>query len=84
VRCTKACFAQATGRLVAASRTFRLKSASRALAAGRKRAIAVKVPKKARRAAASALSHHRSVIARITILAATGSKKTLSVKLRRG
>jgi hypothetical protein len=84
VRCTKACFAQVTGRLVTASRAFRLKPASRALAAGRKRTIALKVPKKARRAAATALSHHRSVIARITILAATGSKKTLSVKLRRG
>jgi endoglucanase len=83
VRCTKACFAQATGRLVVASRAFRLKSASRALAAGRKRTIALKVPKKARRAAATALSHHRSVIARITILAAAGSKKTLSVRLRR-
>jgi endoglucanase len=84
VRCTKACFAQATGRLVTASRTFRLKSASRALVARRKRTIALKVPKKAQRAAANALSHHRSVIARITILAATGSKKTLSVKLHRG
>jgi endoglucanase len=83
VRCTKACFAQATGRLVAASRTFRLKPASRALTGGRKRTIALKVPKKALRAAATALSRHRSVSARITIGAAAGSRKTLSVKLRR-
>ncbi len=82
VRCTKACFAQATGRLLAAGRTFRLKSASRALAAGRKRTIALKLSKKARRAAARALSRHRSVSARITIVAAAGSRKTLSVKLR--
>jgi hypothetical protein len=39
------------------------------------------VSKKARRAAARALSRHRSVSARITIVAAVGSRKTLSVKL---
>jgi len=81
VRCTKACFAQATGRLQAASRRFRLKSSSRAVGAGRRRTIALKLSKKARRAAATALSRHLSVSARITIVAAPGTRKTVSVKL---
>jgi endoglucanase len=81
VRCTKACFAQATGRLQAASRRFRLKPASRAVAAGRRRTIALKLSRKARRAAASALSRHLSVSARITLVAAPGTRKTVSVKL---
>jgi endoglucanase len=83
VRCSKACFAQATGRLVAASRSYRLKPASRALTAGRKRTLALKLPKKARRAAETALSRRRPVSARITIVAAAGTRKTLTVKLRR-
>jgi endoglucanase len=83
LRCTRACFAQATGRLVTAGRSFRLKPASRALPAKRKRTLALKVPRKARRAAATALSRHRSVSARITIVAAPGSRKTLSVRLSR-
>ena len=63
VRCTKACFAQVTGRLVAASRAFRLKSASRALAAGRKRTIALKGAEEGPAGGGErALSHHRSVI----------------------
>ena len=83
VRCTKACFAQATGRLSAAGRTFRLKPASRTLVAGRKRTIALKVPGKARVAATAALNRRRSVSARITIAVTGATRKTLSVKLRR-
>jgi cellulase (glycosyl hydrolase family 5) len=83
VRCSKACFATTSGRLVAAGRSFRLKPASRVLAAGRKRTLALKVPRKARLAAKSALSRHRSVSARITIVVGAGSRKTISVKLRR-
>jgi hypothetical protein len=67
---------------VAAGRSFRLKPASHALTAGRKRTLALRVPRKARLAATSALSRHRSVSARITIVAAAGSRKTVSVKLR--
>jgi hypothetical protein len=82
VRCSKACYAVASGRLVAAGRAFRLKAASRALSAGRKRTLALKVTGKARRAATSALSRHRPVSARITIAGGAGSRKALSVKLR--
>ena len=37
VRCSKACYAVASGRLVAAGKSYRLKAASRGLTAGRKR-----------------------------------------------
>ena len=83
VRCTKACFAVASGRLVAAGRTFRLKPTSRALAARRKLTLAVKVPSKARRAATAVLNRRRPVSARITIAVSGGPRKTLSLKLRR-
>ena len=81
VRCSKACYAVASGRLVAAGKSYRLKAASRGLTAGRKRTLGLKLGKKARRAAAGALARHRSVSARITIVAAPGSRKTVSVKL---
>jgi hypothetical protein len=71
----------ASGRLVAAGKSYRLKAASRGLTAGRKRTLGLKLGKKARRAAAGALARHRSVSARITIVAAPGSRKTVSVKL---
>jgi hypothetical protein len=80
-RCTKACFAIATGRLTAAGQSFRLKAASHGLKAKRKRTLALKLSSKARRAAANALARHRSVSVRIT-LAVLGSKKTRTVKLR--
>jgi hypothetical protein len=80
-RCTKACFAIASGRLLVASQTFRLKTASRGLRARGKQTLALKLSSKARRAATNALARHRSVSARIT-LAVLGSKKTRSVKLR--
>lgn len=81
-RCTTACWARATGRLVVAGRSFRLRPASHALPAGRKRTFALRVPGRARRAAASALNRRRAVSARITIVVG-GSRKTRSVKLRR-
>jgi hypothetical protein len=81
-RCSKACFAVASGRLVAADRSYRLKAASRALTAGRKRTLALKVSGKVRRAATAALSRRRSVSARISIVVGAGSRKTVSVKLR--
>jgi endoglucanase len=80
-RCTKACFAIATGRLTAAGQSFRLKAASRGVKAKRRTTLALKLPSKARRAAANALARHRSVSARIT-LTVLGSRKTRSVKLR--
>ena len=80
-RCTKACFAIAAGRLTAAGQSFRLKGASRGVKAKRKTTLALKLPSKARRAAANALARHRSVSARIT-LTVLGSRKSRSVKLR--
>ena len=68
VGCTKVCFARASGRLVAAGRSFRLKPTFRGLSARRKRTLALKVSSKARRAAAAALKRHRAVSARITIV----------------
>jgi cellulase (glycosyl hydrolase family 5) len=82
VGCSKACYAVASGRLVAAGRSFGLKASSRALPPGKKRTLGLRVSRKARLAATAALHRHRSVSARITILAAAGSKKTVSVKLR--
>jgi endoglucanase len=80
-RCTKACFAIATGRVTAAGQSFRLKAASHGLKAKRQRTLALKLTGKARRAASAALARHRAVSARIT-LTVLGSKKTRSVKLR--
>jgi endoglucanase len=80
-KCTKACFAIATGRLTAAGQSFRLKAASRGVKAKRKTTLPLKLSSKARRAAAKALARHRSVSARIT-LTVLGSKKTRSIKLR--
>ncbi|MEA2418406.1 MAG: endoglucanase [Thermoleophilaceae bacterium] len=82
VRCSKACVASASGRLSAAGRTFRLKPTFRALRAGQKRTLGVKLSRKARRAATTALIQHRAVSARLTIAGAPGSRKTISVKLR--
>lgn len=81
-RCSKACFAQATGRLVAAGQSFRLKPTSRGLKARRKLTLSLKLSKKALQAATDALRRHAAVSARITIAAGPGSRKTLSVKLR--
>jgi hypothetical protein len=80
-RCTKACFAIASGRLTVAGQSFRLKAASRGLSARRKRTLALTLSRKARQAAKRALARHRSVSARIT-LTVLGSRKTRSVKLR--
>jgi endoglucanase len=82
VRCSKTCLASATGRLLAAGRTFGLKPTSRGVRARKKGTLALKLSGKARRAAASALARHRSVAARITVAVSSGSRKTLSVKLK--
>jgi endoglucanase len=94
VRCSQPCRARAAGQLLvatrsaqraAASTTFRLQPAARALPVGRTRTLAIKIPRKARRAAAAALRRSQSVSARITIVVTAGShssQKTRSVKLR--
>ena len=82
VRCSRACVASASGRLVAAGRSFRLKPAFRALRAGRKRTLSLKLSRKARRAATSALQRNRAVSARLRIAGGPGSKKSVSIRLR--
>jgi endoglucanase len=82
VKCSRACVASASVRLKAGGRTFRLKPVFKALRAKRKKTLAVKLSRKARRAAASALARHKSVSARITLSGGPGSRKTLSVALR--
>jgi endoglucanase len=81
VRCTRACFASATGRLLAAGRSYGLKASGRGVKAGRKRVLALRISSKARRAAAAALARHRSVSARITVAASAGTRKRIAVKL---
>jgi endoglucanase len=76
VRCNERCLAGATGGLSVATRTFRLEPASRKLAAGRTGTLALKVPTKARRAAASALRRFRPVSARITVAVTNGSHRS--------
>ena len=82
VRCSKACFARASGRLTAAGASFGLKPAARGLSRGRRRALALKVPRRARLAAARALGKGRTVSARVTIVVG-GTRKTRAVKLLR-
>jgi endoglucanase len=82
VSCTKACFARASGRLVAAGQSFRLKPAARGVSAKRKRTLGLRLSTKARRAAASALTRQRPVSARISVVVG-GTTKTRSVKLLR-
>jgi hypothetical protein len=82
VKCSRACVARATGRLKAGGRGFRLKGSFKALRARKKRTLGLKLSRKAKRAAASALAGGRHVSVRITVFGDPGSKKTLSVKLR--
>jgi hypothetical protein len=88
VSCRKRCRAVATGELlVPASGRFRLETvASRSLAAGRTSIFALRIPARAR-AAAAALGVGRSVTARITVVA-TGnsmeSRRKSTMKLRTG
>ena len=93
VRCRTRCQAFGQGRLLVAagagtaatSGRFRLGSSSRALRRGRTRTLALRIPVKARRAAAAALLEQRSVSARITVVATDGSdssRRTRSVQLR--
>jgi endoglucanase len=90
VSCKKSCRARATGQLivVAAGKAFQLEAvSSRRLRAGRGSTFVLRVPARARLAAAAALELGRSVSARITIVAAADSlesAKTRSVKLRGG
>ena len=81
VRCTRACFASATGRLLAAGHSYGLKASGRGVKAGRKRVLALRISSKARRAAGAALARHRSVSARITVAASAGTRKRIAVKL---
>ncbi len=83
VRCTRACFASATGRLVAAGQGFGLRTAGRTLRSKSRKTLALKLSTRARRAAAKALARHRRVSARITVAAGAGTRKTVAVKLRR-
>jgi hypothetical protein len=83
VRCTRACFASAKGRLLAAGHGYKLKATGRGVKAGRKRVLALRISSKARRAAAAALARHRSVSARITVAASAGTRKRIAVKLHR-
>jgi endoglucanase len=85
VRCVKRCLAGATGQLVvttgspkaaAAGGTFGLEPASHMLRAGTMRTLALRIPRKARRAAGAALGAHRAVSARITIVVSDGSEST--------
>jgi hypothetical protein len=90
VTCSASCTATATGKLAfegaAAARSFKLKTAKRAIAAGVRATLRLRVPRPLRRAAKRALKQDRKVRAKltITVVDAAGSRgaKHRTVRLR--
>jgi hypothetical protein len=72
-RCSKACGARASGRLVVGRHSFALSPASAALSAGRAGVFALRIPREARRAASRALREHKPVSARIAVVVSSNS-----------
>ncbi len=73
VRCVGRCVASVTGRLLG---NYPLKALSLPLPPRGTRTLAVRIPRKARRAAAAALRGDRTVSARITVVVSDGSEST--------
>jgi hypothetical protein len=85
VRCSQPCHVRATGRLRLGRRGFGLEPSSADLGSGQTHTLAVRIPSRARRAAAAALDEQGPVSARITVVATAGSmssQRRRSVKLR--
>jgi endoglucanase len=80
-RCSAACRARATGRLVVGDTILRLTPSARSLPAGRTRTLALAIPRRVRRAAAAALVRRRPVSARVTVAASDGSHSRRSRKI---
>jgi endoglucanase len=85
VRCSQLCRARTTGQLRLGRRSFDLEPGSADLQPDQTGTFAVRIPRRARRAAAAALHEHDPVTARITVVATAGSMSSRgrrSVKLR--
>jgi hypothetical protein len=88
VSCDEACGATATGRLRAGKKAFKLRKASKSVAAGARVTLKLKLPGTARKAAKRALKRHRKVRAKLSVAvvdaAGNGAREQRSVKLARG
>jgi hypothetical protein len=73
VRCAERCIAKVTGRLLG---RYPLEAVSLPLPPRRMHTLAVRIPRKARRAAAAALDAEEAVSARITVIVSDGSEST--------
>jgi endoglucanase len=85
VRCARPCSISAGGLLRIGKGEVRLVAISARLDAGRRRTLALKIPRAARRAAAAALRSGRRVSARVSVAASAGSMSShgqLGVRLR--